>query len=140
MRSRERLLQRSRVHSSVRFRKCATVFLACGVAHTHSSRTFTLYNSIVTAHWFAHIYVCAAVLLFLRSSRSSALFVGVRFDVHKEKAVASCACAQNFAFATATQLRTCKYRRRRLHKTIRSQTHMNVHANVDARSVAFSRA
>lgn len=73
---------------------------------------------------------------------SSALFVGVRFDIHKEKAVANCACAQNFAFATATQLRICKRRGRRLHKTIRSQaqTHMNVHANADARSVAFGRA
>ena len=116
------------------------------LAHTLSSQ-FTVRTvraqhvlGLRFAHGFAHIYACAAALLFLRSSRSSALFVGVRFDVHKEKAVASCACAQNFAFATVTQLRTCKHRRRRLHKTIRSQTHVNVHANVDARSVAFGQS
>lgn len=150
MRLHKRSRMRSRKHSNVHFyvsafsvhclrmRNCAsdsqlTLYLRSWLAHNmFLIRGLRIRTSTLRQRMGSRTFTFAR----LRFCFSSALFVGIR----KKKPVASCACAQNFAFATATQLRTCKHRRRRLHKTIRSQTHVDVHANVDARSVAFSRA
>lgn len=80
---------------------------------------------IAAAHGFAHICTCAAALL--------------RFRVRSPQRSQKESCGE-LRSRTELCFRICKRRGRRLHKAIRSQTHVDVHANVDARSVAFSRA
>lgn len=144
MRSRKRLLQRSRVHLHERSRKRSNVcpfsslpthvqlcfWLAARTRTARAQHVFDLrFAHVAAARGFAHIHICAAALLFF--------FCAFRVRSLQRSQRESCGELRS---RTEPCFRSCKRRGRRLHKTIRSQTHVDVHANVDARSVAFSRA
>lgn len=149
MRLHKRSRMRSRKHSNVHFyvsvfsvhclrmRSCASDSRLAHIHSSHSSRTTCFWLTLSLAHqhrgsaWVrahSHLRSCTSVFL-------------LRFSLASLRRSQKESCGE-LRSRTEPCFRICKRRRRRLHKTIHSQAqiHMDVCVNVDARSVAFSRA